>query len=93
MAEVLDAGTTKYLDTKFKNLDDKLDKLVVSVERIDGKVEDHSIRLSLVEKSHNEHIESHNRNDDKKESKKQFGISQWIAVILVILAILSDKFL
>jgi hypothetical protein len=88
--------TEKYFDgkfdnveTKIKNVDDKLAKVIESVERIDGKVADHSVRLSIVEKSHKDHIEDHG----KHENKRRFNTGQWIAVGLVIIAILSDKFL
>jgi hypothetical protein len=95
MSDMLDL-TEKYFDQKFQNtndrilsVDDKLDKVVTSVEKIDGKVVEHDVRLSAVEKSQIDHLEEHKN----KETKKEFSVSQWIAVALVIAAVLFDKVL
>lgn len=94
-AETMDL-TEKYFDAKFENVNDnmkninlKLDSVASSVDRIDGKVVEHGVRLSLVEESQKDHLTNH----DKKDSKGQFNASQWVAVFLVIIAILADKFL
>lgn len=88
--------TEKYFNEKFnnvndnmQNLSDNLEKVVISVDRIDGKVVEHGVRLSLVEGSQKEHLDNHKT----KDSKNQFNLSQWVAVFLVIAAILADKIL
>lgn len=89
MEQMLDQGTKDYFNAKFDNIDDKLDTLVKTVDKIDGKVVEHGVRLSLLESSHQDHIENHK----DKDSKQRFQYEQLIGFGFVVAAILVDKFI
>jgi hypothetical protein len=89
MEHMLDQGTKDYFNEKFDNTNEKLDTVISTVEKIDGKVVEHGLRLSLVEKAHDDHIKNHK----DKEGRQRFQYEQLIGFAFVVAAILVDKFI
>lgn len=90
--------TEKYFDQKFettdsniKAVDDKVNKVVVTVEKIDGKVAEHGVRLSLVEQSQKDHINNHTNNKEDKKWNIEMKIIITIFALGQLMAII-DRF-
>ena len=91
--------TEKYFDAKFQNVNDNMINLSVnlkkvgeSVDRVDGTVVEHGVRLSIVEKSQEDHIEDHKEH----QGQSQFNIGIWIMVAIFAIdkiSIFIERFL
>ncbi len=90
MAQMLDQGTQDYLNEKFENTNNKLDKVITTVDRIDGKVVEHDVRIALVETAQTSHLENHK----KMAADKKFNVQQFISLLAIMVTIfLSFKYL
>ncbi len=83
---VIDEQLKEYLDLKFSAV----------IEEIKVTTKENTANISANERQIDKilsYISEHQRVHETKENKNQWNISQWVAVILVIAAIMSDKFL
>lgn len=92
MEHMLDQGTKDYFNEKFDNTNEKLDTVIATVDKIDGKVVEHDVRIAIVEKSQEDHITDH----QEHKSTSQFSIGIWVMVAIFAIDKISafiDRFL
>jgi len=89
MDKVVVGAEEKYFETKFDNLNEKIDNLLTSMNKHDYKIDVIEKKVTDLESFRDYHVKEH----DNKVERKQFSIGQVVVLIVCVVTILSDKFL
>lgn len=83
---VIDEQLKEYLDIKFSNV---IDEIKVTTKENSCNISANGRQIDRILT----YIDSHQKYHDTKVNTNQFNISQWVAVGLVIAAIMADTFI
>lgn len=76
MPEMLDEGTAKYFDEKFKNLSEKMDTVIHATDENEKNISTVETGLAVLDTSFKEHITYHKSH----EEKRKFSIELWVII-------------
>ena len=89
MDKMVVGAEEKYFETKFSNLNEKIDNLLTSMSKHDDKIDVIEKKVTVLESFRENHVKEH----DNKIERKQFSVGQVVVLIVCVVTILSDKFL
>lgn len=86
MSEMLDEGTAKYFDEKFKNLGEKMDTVIRTTDENEKNIGLLETGLAVLDTSFKEHIGNHKSHDNRR----RFSIEMWVIIGIFALDLIQS---